>query len=139
MSIVCNLTGKSAGEGKQNRPRVFNLRRRLVKNKGKIGLFYFSHLWSTQIVVLNIFLFFVCPSSSQQPRKLFLGRKNIGRVFAHPLLHPQIYACAVERGPFTKYIWYFLVFEVNDIIGSLIMRGIERNLLSIHVTIHYSG
>ena len=53
-----------------------------------------SSLYTTQPILFEIFLFFICPSSNSVARKLFLGRKkNIGGTF-FPLASPKRYAYA---------------------------------------------
>jgi hypothetical protein len=88
----------------------------------------------------NISIFYFTLFSSQQQKKTVPRYKNIGGIFPPPCT-PRVTLCCRE-GPIHEVYLAFseLVFEVNDdSIGSLSMRGIERNLHIIRLTIHYTG
>jgi hypothetical protein len=58
----------------------------------KLKFFIFS-LYHSKKIILKIFIFFICPSSSQQPKKItILRQKTIGRGGHLPTLHLAIYA-----------------------------------------------
>jgi hypothetical protein len=57
------------------------------RKREKIGVFHFFCLYTTEIIVVKIFLFFICPSSNQLPKKIFLGRRNTWGAFI-PLNRP---------------------------------------------------
>jgi hypothetical protein len=48
------------------------------RKEGKIALFHFFYLYTTQIIILSMCLFFICLSSTQEPRRTVLRQKNVG-------------------------------------------------------------